>query len=224
MFEHVYIIIPAKDEAPRLRRVLKEIFQLGFKNVVVVDDGSKDNTGAIALEQGATLLTHAVNLGPGAATQTGVSYALALNAEIIVTIDADAQHDTSHIQKLLEPIEVINLDVVIGSRFISPQPGIPVSRILYNRIANIFTFLYTGILLTDSQSGFKAMHRRFAKHIHIKFNGFEFCTEFIGMMKKHSAKYKEVPVRVIYSRETMEKGQSFLNGIKMLFSFLRREL
>jgi len=197
---------------------------MGFHHVVVVNDGSTDTTAQIARDAHAVVLTHTINLGPGAATQTGITYAVKQGAEIIVTLDADAQHNPTEIGRLVDVLIDKKLDVVIGSRFIKSQPGIPVTRIIFNRIANLFTFVYTGIWMTDSQSGFKVMHRRFAKKLNMRFNGFEFCTEFVSHMKRHSAQYKELPIQVMYSKETMQKGQSLFNGFRMVLAFLRREL
>jgi len=222
--DSVYIVLPAKDEGPRIGRVIQKIIDLGFPLVVVVNDGSSDNTAAIAQQAGAMVVSHPINLGPGAATQTGITYALEKGAEVIVTLDADAQHSPTDIERLVQVLQEEHLDVVIGSRFIQHQDGIPFTRRVFNRVANLFSLLYTGVAMSDSQSGFKVIHRRFAKKLNLSFNGFEFCTEFVSLLKRHSVKYKEEPIHVSYSKETLQKGQSLLNGVRMVLAFLRREL
>ena len=224
MYQDVYIVVPAKDEGTRIGAVLQRTIAEGFENVVVVNDGSSDDTAQVAEKHGAYVLNHLVNLGPGAATQTGINYALQLGAGIIVTMDADGQHFPKDLSRLVTTLREGDLDMVIGSRFLERNPAIPWIRRSYNRFANLFTAFYTGVLVSDSQSGMKAMHARFARKVNLRLNGYEFCTEFIHLIRKHKAAYTEIPIGVIYSDETMRKGQSFWNGVKMLFGFIRHRV
>ncbi|MDX1409214.1 MAG: glycosyltransferase family 2 protein [Saprospiraceae bacterium] len=222
MRPRIYIVIPAKNEAFRIGNVLYEVKNEGFDNIIVVDDGSTDRTGEIAESFGATVLTHFTNLGPGAATQTGIEYALQCGAEIIVTIDGDEQHFASDIQRLIDVLESEPVDVALGSRFIQREPdAIPSSRVVYNKIGNFVTRVVTGVAVTDSQCGMKAFRAGFAEKIQFQFNGYEFCTELIYIIRKQKARYKEVPVRVSYTRESMRKGQSLLNGFRMFFRLIK---
>lgn len=221
MYSNVYIIIPAKDEGTRIGGVLKQLRKLNFYNVVVVNDGSSDNTEAIAKQYNATVLNHFVNLGAGAATQTGIDFAVKNNAEIIVTIDADHQHLPEDIVNLVDTLRVQKSDVVIGSRFLKEGNKIPVLRVLYNKIANVITYIITGIKVTDSQSGMKAFNKKFAKNTKINFNGFEFSVEMIKNIKMTGAKVTESPINVVYTKETMAKGQNLWNGVKMLSKLAR---
>lgn len=220
MRPEVYIIVPAKNEAFRIGNVLFDIKSQGFDNIIVVDDGSDDRTGAVARSFGATVLTHLTNLGAGAATQTGIEYALDCGADMIVTIDGDEQHFATDIPKLINALETRPIEVAIGSRFLEKNGSIPAQRIFYNRVGNIVTRLITGIRVTDSQSGLKAMHANFARKVKFRFDGYEFCTEFIYLLRKHRVKYDEVPIGVRYTSETLGKGQSLLNGFRMLFRLL----
>ena len=215
MHQRTYIIIPAKDEADRIGKVILGAQECGFPHVVVVDDGSKDNTAEIVQRCGATLVKHRINLGPGAATQTGIKYAIQQGAINIVTIDADQQHFPEDIKALVEKLEEDKLDIVLGSRFLTYNT-IPYSRIFYNKIANVVSSMATGIRVTDSQSGMKAFTAEFAKKSELHYNGFEFCVEMLRYVKIHNAKYAEVPIRVMYSKETMGKGQNFFVGLRML--------
>lgn len=216
MNDNIYIVIPAKNEYNRIGSVISKTLAAGFHNVVIVNDGSNDNTEQIARQFGVVVINHAVNLGPGAATQTGISYAIKKGAEIIVTIDADEQHLPKDIQGLVDTMQEKEVDVVIGSRFLKKDNQIPTTRIFYNKIANIISYILTGIYVTDSQSGMKAFSRAFAQKAVLNFNGFEFCIEIIRNIRIHKASYTEVPIHVLYTADTMKKGQNFITGVKML--------
>ncbi len=220
----IYIVIPAKDEATRIGLVLSQIKKEGYPNIVVVNDGSMDDTGKVSEALGATVLTHLVNLGPGAATQTGMDYAVRMGAKVVVTLDADNQHCPSDIKRLLAEMEKEEVDVVIGSRFLKQNNKVPGIRVFLNKIGNYVTAFFTGLLVTDSQSGFKAMSVDFLQKSRISLSGFEFCTEIISMIKKEKVSYSEVPIKVRYTKESMEKGQSFGNGFKMVGTFIRHFL
>ncbi len=221
MHEHVYIIIPAKDEEKRIGKVIHNTLSLGYQNIVVVNDGSSDNTASIAKAYGVTVLNHPINLGPGAATQTGITYALSQNAKYMITMDADEQHSPSDIESLCYTIENENVDVVIGSRFLNKNNKIPITRIFYNKVGNVISYMVTGIYVTDSQSGMKAFSADFASKSSLKFNGFEFCIEIIRNIHTHKAKYTEIPIKVMYSKETLSKGQSIFSGFQMLARIFR---
>ena len=216
MYQSTYVVIPAKNEATRIGNVILNTQNCGFHNIIVVDDGSTDHTADVAQKCGASVLKHHINLGPGAATQSGIEYAIKLGAQNIVTIDADQQHYPQDIHALVSKLEAENLDIVIGSRFLRADHQIPYSRILYNKIANVVSSLATGIMVSDSQSGLKAFTASFAKKSKLQHCGFEFCIELLRYIKIHKAKYAEVPIRVMYTKETMNKGQSLLVGLRML--------
>ena len=220
MHEYTYIVIPAKDEATRIGQVLHSAKHCGFYNIVVVDDGSRDQTSKIAADQGAELVRHPINLGPGAATQTGIDFAIQQGAKFIVTIDADEQHYPQDIEALVNKLIIDDLDIVIGSRFLRFNK-IPLTRIFYNKIANLVAHMATGIRVSDSQSGMKAFTADFAKKSRLQHCGFEFCIELLRYIGIHKAKYAEVPIQVMYSKETMDKGQNFFVGLKMLNKIFR---
>lgn len=221
MSKTIYIVIPAKDEGKRIGEVIRSTQKCGYDNIVVVNDGSSDNTAQVSKDLNATVLNHIVNLGPGAATQTGISYALSKGADIIVTLDADTQHYPEDIDALVTPIIESDYDVVLGSRFLNKDNNIPMIRIFYNKIANVVSFLVTGTRLTDSQTGMKAFSKEFIGQSELKYNGFEFCIEIIRYIGLYRSKYIEVPIKVKYSKETMEKGQSFAMGLQMVAKLIR---
>jgi len=214
--ENLYIVIPAYNEGPRIRKLLEKVLYLGYKNIIVVNDASTDNTRKeIENLEGVIILDHIINLGPGGATQTGLEYALKNNGEYIVTLDGDYQHNPEDISTLYQKIKKDKLDIVIGSRFKSKNK-IPKSRIAFNYIGNFISYLLTGKYISDSQSGMKIISGNFARKIAIQTSGFEFCMEIIKIARSKNAKMAEVPISVNYSEETMQKGQSLFSGFSML--------
>ncbi len=211
----VYVVIPALNESSRIGKVIDSLHTCGFKHLVVVDDGSDDQTSAIAEERGVRVLRHITNLGPGASTMTGISYALQKDADFIATIDADHQSDPRDLLTLMVGIFDNNVDLLIGSRFLR-QNKMPRLRILYNLVGNIISYVKTGILVSDSQSGFKVMTRNFAERLTIDQNGFEFCIDIIKKARLEKVIVAEMPVGVTYTKETLAKGQSFRQGLMML--------
>lgn len=212
----IYIVIPAYNEASRLGRVLTQLKFLNYDDIVVVDDGSDDDTRRLASTYGVGVVCHPINMGVGAATQTGITYALKQGADYIVTIDADYQHKPEDISLLVDSIIEHESDLVIGSRFLNKENSIPISRVVFNKIANIIAYFITGIYVTDSQSGMKVFSRRFAAARTLNCVGFEFCVEMIRNARRLQGKVSEVPIRVTYSADTMKKGQSFWTGLKMI--------
>jgi glycosyltransferase involved in cell wall biosynthesis len=219
--KNLYIVIPAKNEGSRIGGVLQHLKELEYRNVVVVNDGSTDDTAAVARSYGATVLTHLLNLGAGAATQTGIEYALRQGADVIVTLDGDHQHLPADIRNLITALREKEADIVIGNRFMDKSNDIPWTRQLYNRIANVVAWFFTGLWVNDSQSGMKAMNAAFARRATIHRNGFEFCVEMIKNVKLLKAQWHEAPISVVYTPDTMRKGQSFFSGVKMVVRMMR---
>ncbi|MFZ1719955.1 MAG: glycosyltransferase family 2 protein, partial [Candidatus Moraniibacteriota bacterium] len=133
-----YIVIPAYQESTIITEVIAEIRTAGYEHIIVVDDGSTDDTFERAKETGVTTLRHRLNRGKGAATKTGIEAAKLKGADIIVTMDGDGQHSPEDIARLIEPIRRNHCDVVLGSRLIDPR-GMPWYKIWHNKIGNIIT-------------------------------------------------------------------------------------
>lgn len=216
-------VIPALNEATRIASVVRGAMP-HVDRVIVVDDGSVDGTGDAARAAGATVLRHPENCGAGAATMTGIEAARRLGATAIVTLDADEQHDTCDIPVLLAALST-DVDIVFANRF-EQRNKIPFIRRIYNAIGNLVTLAATGMWVNDSQCGFKAFGHRAVREIDLRMNGFEFCTEIVRECVQRKWRYAHVPVKVLYSKYTLAKGQSFANGVKtalkiLLRSFLR---
>lgn len=217
----IFIVIPAFNEESVIRDVIKEVQDAGYENILVVDDGSIDNTQQRAKEAGAVSLRHKINRGKGAATKTGIEAAKLLGANIIVTMDGDGQHDPKDISKLIEPIQNNQCDVVLGTRLLDPK-GMPWYKIIQNHIGNFFTWYLFGLWVTDSQSGFRAYSRHAAEVINTKGDRYEYDSEIIREIYIYKLKFKEVPITVRYTEYSMGKiqKQGLANGTKTLYKMV----
>lgn len=213
-------VIPAHNEASRIANVIR-MAQRHVDTVIVVDDGSSDDTNAVARKEGALVLRHLENSGAGAATMTGIEAARHLGATIVVTLDADEQHDPEEIPRLLAPLREEKVDVVFANRF-GQRNSIPAIRRIFNHLGNFVTFAATGLWVADSQCGYKAFGKHALQEINIRMSGYEFCTEIVREAAQHRWKIVEVPVKVLYSEYTLAKGQSFANGVRTAFKILLR--
>ena len=216
------IVIPAYNEAEVIQSVITEIRSAGYANIIVVDDGSTDDTRKKAAELiGKNALRHKLNRGKGGATKTGIEAAKILGADIIVTVDGDGQHDPKDIKKLIAPILKCTADVVLGTRLIDPT-GMPLHKVVANHIGNFFTWYLFGLWVTDSQSGFRAYSRRAADLINTKADRYEYDSEVIREIYIYKLKYVEIPISVRYTDYSMGKvqKQGFINGLKTLYKMI----
>ncbi len=216
--DNVWIVIPAFNEKTALPNVLPS---LSSYNVVVVDDGSNDGTADASLSGRAHWLRHIINLGQGAALQTGIDYALEQGAEIIVSFDADGQMDPADIPALIAPLVKKEADVALGTRFgAGSSVTIPAARRLILHLGRIFTNLSSGLQLSDTHNGFRAFTRDAAKKIKIKQNRMAHASEIIETIAKEKLRVREVPVSIRYTDYSKAKGQrswGFLNILWDLF-------
>ena len=224
----LFIIIPAFNEEKTIGPVIDNLKRHHYSNIVVVDDCSKDNTEKISLQKGATVLSHIVNRGQGAALATGTEYALRNGADMIVHFDADGQMQVEDIPAMIGPIIRKQADVTIGSRFLGKASNIPSSKIMILSLGRLFLRLFYGVRLTDSQCGFRALSRRGAQLIEIKQDKAEHASEIlIEIFKKH-IRYKEVPVTIKYTEYSQQHTQhgrfAILSGLKIAFRTIMRRL
>jgi len=218
------VVIPAYNEGWGIGKVIKEVKDLGL-DVIVVDDGSIDETKEIARQSGAIVLNHCINRGQGAALQTGINFSLNFGADIIVTFDADGQHNSKEIKEIIDPILSGEFDVVLGSRFIKSKisnlkTNIPMLRKFILRLAAWFTRLYTGVKVTDAHNGFRAFSKNSAALIEIKQDGMAHASEIIEQIKKHQLKFKEVAVTINYTDYSLKKGQKLTNSFKIILDLI----
>jgi glycosyltransferase involved in cell wall biosynthesis len=217
----IVALIPAYNEASTLGGVIARTKPF-VDAVIVVNDGSRDETAHIAAEAGVQVVSHVINRGLGAAIATGLEAAKRAQADIAITLDADGQHDPSEIPRFVEAIQS-GADMVIGSRMLT-RTGMPWYRQAANLLGNLATFLLFGALVTDSQSGFRAFSRCALAAIEIRTNRMEVSSELIAEVKRKHLVLKEIPIQAIYTSYSLSKGQSFFVGLKTLGKLVLRRL
>ena len=219
----VWIIVPAFNEAQVIGDVVADLRSV-FAHVVVVDDGSRDDTAGVALRAGAHVVPHPVNLGQGAAIQTGVEYARSQpGAELFATFDADGQHRVADVLAMLDRISRDDADIVIGTRFtgstVARTP--PLKRFIL-RAAAFLSPSGRRLGLTDSHNGLRVFNRTVAEHLNLTMSGMSHASECIKLADENRWRVTEQPVEILYTEYSLSKGQPLLNGVNIVFDgFLR---
>lgn len=225
----IIVVIPAYNE----EKVIAGVVHAAIREsslVIVVDDGSTDRTGQIAMEAGAKTYRHIINLGLGATLATGLMAARKYNPEIVVTMDADGQHRAQDIPLLIKPLEDLRADFVVGSRFLGKSfqkrdESVPAIRWFYNSFANLLIYVLFGIKTTDSQSGLRALNAEALEKINIQSREMEVSSEFFKEVKNNHLRLKEVSIEGIYteyslSKPDSSKTQNLSTGIKTFFNLI----
>lgn len=216
----ILIVIPAYNEGTVISDVVHRVMAEGYPHVLVVNDGSSDDTCEQAKKAGAIVISHLINRGAGAGAQTGIDFARRKGMKYIVQIDADGQHYPEDIRSLSETMDSENADIVIGSRFMVTNREIPKVRVIYNKISNVFTNWFCTRWYSDTQSGFRMLNRTAIEEIDLHIDGFGYCSEMIILSEKRGLKISEVPIRVIYTQYSMSKGQDLQMGITTALNIL----
>lgn len=219
----IWVIVAAFNEAPVIGPIVSDLVRRSY-HVVVVDDGSHDATGQIALSVGASVITHPVNLGQGAALQTGLKFALQQGAGYIVTFDADGQHRPSDIARLVDTLVERNVAYALGSRFLGSSRGMPLRRRLLLQAAIWFTRAMTGLSLTDTHNGLRAMTREGASRIALRQNRMAHASEILEQIAASGLRYVEVPVTIDYTGYSLAKGQGLSDSLAILFDLSAQKL
>ena len=215
----IWVVVPAYNEARVIGDVVAGLVARGHR-VVVIDDGSSDNTPDAARKNGAIVLRHAVNRGQGAALQTGIAYALRNDAEHIVTFDSDGQHAAEDVDTLVAPLIAGRADVVLGSRFIGTSEGIPAMRKVLLALAVVFTRVASGARVTDTHNGLRAFTRAAAAKLDIRLDRMAHASENLDQIVRHELRFEEVPVHVRYTEYSRHKGQSSLAALRILADYV----
>ncbi len=227
--KRVCIIIPAYNEGEVIYSVLKNLQKAlpkkqGFSySIVVINDGSKDNTLLEAKRAKVTVIDHILNSGAGGATATGLSYAYQNGFDIAATMDADGQHAAQDVFKGVELLAKGGSDLLIGSRLIDSK-GMSRVKILGNKGLSFITYLLFGINSTDSQSGLRIYSKIALEKLEWKTRGYEFCSEMLWRAHQQGLKIDEYPIKAIYTEYSKGKGQSNWNAINILKSLVARRL
>lgn len=223
--DQVWIVIPAFNEASAIGQVIHDVQKVGYQKILVVDDGSADATSQVAAAAGAIALRHKLNRGKGAAAKTGIEAARLLNAQIIVTMDGDGQHDPSDISRLLRPLLEEGYDVALGVRSYRSD-AMPWYKVMHNQMANGITWTYSGLWVQDSQSGFRAFSKQALSLIQTQSDAYEYESEVIKEIGRHNLRYAEVPIAVRYTTYSMSKThkQGVVNGIKTMYKMVWNRL
>jgi polyprenyl-phospho-N-acetylgalactosaminyl synthase len=219
----VWVVIAAYNEAPVIASVVADVKRAGYR-IVVVDDGSTDATGAVSAEAGDVVVRHPINLGQGAALQTGIEFALREGADVIVTFDADGQHRAADIAVLMEALARHGADFALGSRFLGASHNQPLSRRMLLKAAISFTRLTTGLSVTDTHNGLRAMTRRGASSIKLHQNRMAHASEILHQIAASGLKYVEAPVTIEYSAYSLDKGQTLGDALLILIDLFARRL
>jgi polyprenyl-phospho-N-acetylgalactosaminyl synthase len=216
-----FIIIPVYNEGEIIRQTVQSFINNGWTKIIIVDDGSSPQVSGLLRHMPIVVLRHSINLGQGAALQTGITYARRQQAEAVVTFDADGQHDINDLPSLLEPVVSGEADVALGSRFLKPAMGsVPFSRKLVLQMARVVNFLFSGLLLSDAHNGLRAFNNKALENIQVTQNRMAHASEILFEIKRKGLRYKEVPVTIHYTKHSRAKGQSMLNSVNILFDLI----
>lgn len=221
--DDILVVIPAWKEEDRIGAVVKGVQSEGYKNILVIDDGSGDRTSELARRSGAKVLRHLINRGPGAATMTGLEWAKRHGFKFVITMDGDGQHLPEDLDSFVEAMNTDEADLIIGNRFLLDSNEIPFIRKIYNRTANLFTGVLAGGSASDSQSGFKLIGPKALDEFILHIDGYGFCSEMIIIASRQNLKVSEIPIQVLYFDPTPGKGQGFIEGIKTVWQLFQHK-
>jgi len=216
-----WLVVPLFNEGPVVGDVIRDALGT-FPKIVCVDDGSSDDSANIARKAGAVVVSHPINLGQGAALQTGLSYALQDRAaNYFVTFDSDGQHQVSDAAAMVERLRAEpDVDIILGSRFLDDEVEAGALKRLVLKTAVRFERFSTKLDVTDTHNGLRALNRHAASTIHIHQNRMAHGSEFLREIATHKLSYREHPVHVVYTDYSRAKGQSLWNSVNILFDLM----
>lgn len=211
----VWAIVRCFNEATVVRKVVEEL--RGYlPNVIGVDDGSSDDSARELAAAGAYVVRHPLNLGAGAALQTGIETALLdPRAQYFVCFDADGQHRPEDAARMVDRLRSEDRDIVIGSRFLGTASNIPQGRRALLRMARVFERFSSGLSLTDAHNGLRAFNRRFAEAVELTMTDMAYASEFIALIARGNFRYAEEPVTIEYTDYSRNKGQRSVNSVNI---------
>jgi len=221
--DRVAIIIPVYNEAEVVAGVVNSILK-HFRHVVCVNDGSKDASSEELNKTDAYVIEHPINMGQGAAIQTGIEFARQLPVDCFVTFDADGQHRISDVQLMVTEMKTGEYDIVLGSRFLGSTVGINSSKRMVLKLAIWFSRLTSGLALTDTHNGLRIFNKKVARGMQITQPDMTHASEILEIIADKKYRYKEVPVTIEYTEYSRRKGQSIINAVNIGFDTLLRKV
>ncbi len=222
-FNDVWVVMPAFNEQETIALAISSVMTQ-CKQLIVVDDCSSDETAKIAYRSGAHVISHPINLGQGAALETGIQYALSKGAGYVVTFDADGQHNHADIEPMVAALKQSGYDVALGSRFLGNVINMSKQRRLLLILALLFTRISTGLKLTDVHNGFRVLSRNFCSKFSFTQNRMSHASEILTFIAKHKISYIEYPVTITYTQYSIKKGQKSSNAIRILLEIVYRKI
>ena len=217
---NTWVVIPLFNEAQVIAEVVSHVKTV-FPHVVCIDDGSSDNSVEEARRAGAVVIEHPINLGQGAALQTGFDFALTDPAMVdVVTFDADGQHSIEDAVAMVRLLQSQQLDVVIGSRFLDSRTQLGVAKRIVLKMAAFFTRITTGMSLTDAHNGLRVISRDTLSRFSLKQNRMAHASEIVDIFSELKVNWAEYPTHIVYSEYSKAKGQSLLNSVNILVELL----
>lgn len=223
-YSNVALIIPAYNEGGAIKDTIQSI-PTNFPIVIVVDDGSRDDTCERVQETRARLIKHPINLGQGAGLQTGIDAALLdPTIEYIVTFDADGQHRIEDVEHMIAFAAQHGTQIVLGSRFLGKAVNMPKMKRLILKAAVWFSNVTSGVHLTDTHNGLRVIHRSAAERLKLELPDFSHASEIVERIGQEKFSYAEIPVTIIYSEYSRSKGQSMINAINIAFDAILRKV
>ena len=212
----VVIGMPAFNEGEKIEEIISKI-KIFSDEIIVCNDGSTDSTGSIAQKMGVIVINHEKNLGYGAAINSIFSKAREIEADILITFDADGQHKSNDIKSVIQPIIDGKADIVIGSRFLENEIDIPKYRKFGIKTITSLTNISSKIKLTDSQSGFRAYNKKTLSEIYPIEKGMGISTEILIKANKKKLRIKEVPIKILYQGNTSTHNP-ISHGVSVILS------
>lgn len=215
------ILIRAFNEWPIIAKTIQEVLNAWYKNILIINDGSSDNTVSEIMSlnsENITLLQHYKNRWWWAALETWFEYIRRYSdVKYIITFDADGQHDVSDIAKVEWYLkDHKSIDVLIGSRFMGKkQIGMPITRKMILKLGIIFTFFLSNITLSDSHNGFRVFRRKVLDEVYLTNDDMSYASELIDIISSKKIAFKEIPVHIKYTQYSLEKGQKNGNAINI---------
>jgi glycosyltransferase involved in cell wall biosynthesis len=215
-----WVVIPLYNEGQVIGDVVTHVKSV-FPHVVCVDDGSTDNSAVMARSAGAVVVQHPINLGQGAALQTGFDFALTDPAMTdVVTFDADGQHSLEDAQGMVKLLRSQKLDVVIGSRFLDSRTQLSPMKRAVLKVAALYTRFSTGMSLTDAHNGLRVINRKTLQRFRLTQNRMAHASEIVDIFSELKVTWAEYPTHIVYSAYSKAKGQSLLNSVNILVEIL----